>query len=86
MITYDPITFRKIPDGEIVNRTCGDCGKTHCLTLHYENEYGRLTHGVCHSCWCKIGVDECEGGLMGFPNDGPTNRELDIIERINKIK
>lgn len=81
MITVDPITFREIPAGEKVNRTCGDCGKERCLTLHYENEYGRLNHGVCHSCWSDIGIEECEGGLIGSVYDGLSDKELKILEK-----
>jgi hypothetical protein len=86
IIVYDPLTYIPYISGKGPKKTCGDCGKTNCLTLYNENEIGRLNHGVCHSCWCKRGLEECEGGLIGYPNDGPSNREIDLMIRLKIYK
>ena len=81
-IVYDPCSFIPYISGKGPNRTCGDCGKTNCLTLHDGNEIGRFNHSVCFSCWCKRGWEEAEECLLlGDPgSDGPSNREVDILE------
>ena len=82
-IVYDPCSFTPYISGKGPNRICGDCGKR-SLNLYYETEWGRLNHGVCHSCWCTRGSEECEGGLIGYPNDGPTYSEIIIMEKLVK--
>ena len=80
-IVFDPCSFIPYISGKGPNRTCGDCGDTDCLNLYYETEFGRLNHGVCFRCWCTRGSEECEGGLLGDPgSDGPSNREVEILE------
>ena len=81
LILYDPVSFIPYISGKGPNRTCGDCGKTNCLELYHENEWGRFNHGVCHKCWVNRGIEECEGGLLGDPgSDGPSNREIEILQ------
>lgn len=81
IIVYDPVNFIPYISGKGPNRTCGDCGKTNCLTLYDGNEFGRFNHGVCFECSCRRGTEECEGGLLGDPgSDGPSNREVEILE------
>ncbi len=58
IIGYNPITAQPVYEGEKNNTTCGDCGKKNCLTLHYQNEYGFLKHGVCFSCWGITDIEE----------------------------
>ena len=81
-IVYDPCSFMPYISGKGPNRTCGDCGKANCLNLYHETEFGRLNHGVCHSCWCTRGSEECEGGLVGYPNDGVTYTEGRMLESL----
>ena len=95
VIVYDPVSFLPYISGKGPNRTCGDCGKSNCLTLYNENEFGRFNHGVCFECSCRRGTEECEGGLLGDPSsDGPSNREVNILRaagieidwnKINKV-
>ena len=82
IIVYDPCSFIPYISGKGSNRTCGDCGKTNCLNLYYETEWGRLNHGVCHSCWCTRGTEECEGGLIGSVYDGITPEEGRLLESL----
>lgn len=81
---YNPITFQPVYEGEYYNRTCGDCGKERCFQLFYENEFGRFNHGVCFSCLNSRGLEECEGGLMGSPQDNEYDRTTG--EKMNLIK
>lgn len=82
VIVYDPVSYVPYISGKGPNRTCGDCGKSNCLTLYNENEFGRFNHGVCHSCWVNRGIEECEGGLLGAGSDGPSNREIEILKSV----